>query len=997
MQIGATDLKEAIALSETGRHVVQVLDAEAAVVATAREELQARAYYGMVSAHSIAAGGRLPFAENLVNEIIVKEAGVALPEIERVLTPGGRVVIDAGTGVSAAQVEAAGFEEVVADEEVLRATKPRIEAMDEWTHPRHGADGNAVSRDTVVGPPERVRWVAAALREVEGLVSAGGRNFYGGVLARDGYNGLRLWHRDVRKGEVDAPDFDFVALSPDRARPVASSRFLFAALPNSVVALDAVTGEIAREFAGFGTAKELLYEGDTVLAMDEASLRAFSSESGEQLWKFDTAEARDLVVGEGLAVFIQGLVRRGEPLEAVALDLESGTVRWRNAGLHWLQQVNQLVLYEDYVAFEVSSLNDHDAGNALHVVSSLDGKILWDKAFPPGMNHRRQARAMFVDGSMWILHGAKVGTQDAEGNPVDKTEIKRVPTVVSSIDLESGDTKVTHATGMAHCFPPVATPNFVIAGELDMTNLRSGETVANRITKAHCSRENGWVPANGLVYTTPKHCTCWPMLRGYVGMAGRRPEGNEATTKPPEEVEFVVERGTAAPGAAVVAGDSDWPVYRADGVRSGSTGGAGPLGAETLWRTAVASRIEMEAFAALPRGPVLHDWRENPYVKGPVSPPTIAGGRVYAARPDAHEVVAMDADDGSVAWRFTADGRVDAPPTIYRGLCLFGTHGGSVYALRADTGELVWRMRAALTDENIVAYGQVESPWPVPGSVLVLDEVAYFVAGRQAFADGGVLVFAVDPMTGAREWVRRIDELPQQGYYENSGLEFDAIDHLHGEGEDIAMSRWIFSKDGETVSVDKWAGFARLSTGESSVWVPRGSWSYGARHVHRFPGEAARRPLVVFRDSTVFGYRDGTTEIFRRDFDLEGGEEFDGKWITGWEASKTSREGGKPYRTYRIAEKAAWWKDYFTPDEERLKEVEIGTQLFNDIYALALAGNERLYAVHKDGRLKVISTANGSVLAEKQVPAPAWDGLAIAGGKLFLTTQAGEVLCLGEG
>ncbi|MGY8651780.1 MAG: hypothetical protein ACKVKM_13370, partial [Verrucomicrobiia bacterium] len=71
------------------------------------------------------------------------------------------------------------------------------------------------------------------------------------------------------------------------------------------------------------------------------------------------------------------------------------------------------------------------------------------------------------------------------------------------------------------------------------------------------------------------------------------------------------------------------------------------------------------------------------------------------------------------------------------------------------------------------------------------------------------------------------------------------------------------------------------------------------------------------------------------------------------------------------------------------------TQLYNDIHALALAGN-RLYAVHKDGRLKVFNTADGKVLASRKVPPPMWDGLAIASGRLYLTTKAGEVLCLGE-
>ncbi len=87
-------------------------------------------------------------------------------------------------------------------------------------------------------------------------------------------------------------------------------------------------------------------------------------------------------------------------------------------------------------------------------------------------------------------------------------------------------------------------------------------------------------------------------------------------------------------------------------------------------------------------GPILHDWREDPFIKGPVSAPVVANGQVLVARTEAHEVVALDAASGKVNWRFTANGRVDTPPTVYRGLCLFGTHAGWVYALRSDTGKL---------------------------------------------------------------------------------------------------------------------------------------------------------------------------------------------------------------------------------------------------------------------------------------------------------------------
>ena len=125
-------------------------------------------------------------------------------------------------------------------------------------------------------------------------------------------------------------------------------------------------------------------------------------------------------------------------------------------------------------------------------------------------------------------------------------------------------------------------------------------------------------------------------------------------------------------------------------------------------------------------------------------------------------------------------------------------------------------------------------------------------------------------------------------------------------------------------------------------------------------------------------------------------KKFNGKWITGWAAAQEGRKGGKPFRTYRVAEGAKWNVDPFTSAEEKAKPFKVGAQMYNDIHAMALAGNDRLYTVHKDGRLKVFNTADGSIVAERKVPAPMWDGLAIADGKVFLSTQMSEVLCLGN-
>ncbi|MCX7827164.1 MAG: hypothetical protein N2689_16665, partial [Verrucomicrobiae bacterium] len=228
------------------------------------------------------------------------------------------------------------------------------------------------------------------------------------------------------------------------------------------------------------------------------------------------------------------------------------------------------------------------------------------------------------------------------------------------------------------------------------------------------------------------------------------------------------------------------------------------------------------------------------------------------------------------------------------------------------------------------------------------------------------------------------------------GLEFDPFDILHQEEDNITLSRWKFSRDLKEVTVDKWNAFATINTGRGAVCVPRGWWTYGPRHQHRFPGEPSRRPLCVFRDRVLYSSLDGTTELFRRDFNLEQGEVFIDKWITGWAAANIARLGGAPYRTHHLAQKATWKFDPFTPAGEAKQPKPKGAQLYNDLHALALAGDGRLFVVHKDGRLLSLSTENGRVLDQTRVPQPAWDGLAIANQRLFLTTQTGELVCLGE-
>ena len=172
VQLGTGDTALPAALGRTGRYIINVLDRDADRVDKARATLREDGVYGLVSAEQIPEAGKLPYAENLVNAIIIQDFTVSAVELRRALTPLGVVLVMNPELLKRQQLAAAGFEVVANTESDGRAAitvrKPWPKGMGTWSHPRHGADGNAVSDDTLVGPPRRV-WMTF-FRRVGGKV-----------------------------------------------------------------------------------------------------------------------------------------------------------------------------------------------------------------------------------------------------------------------------------------------------------------------------------------------------------------------------------------------------------------------------------------------------------------------------------------------------------------------------------------------------------------------------------------------------------------------------------------------------------------------------------------------------------------------------------------------------------------------------------------------------------------------------------------------------------
>ena len=173
---------------------------------------------------------------------------------------------------------------------------------------------------------------------------------------------------------------------------------------------------------------------------------------------------------------------------------------------------------------------------------------------------------------------------------------------------------------------------------------------------------------------------------------------------------------------------------------------------------------------------------------GRLTPPVVAGGLLLVAEIDKHSVHAFDARDGRPRWSFIAGGRIDSAPTIYDGLVLFGCADGWAYCLLANDGRLAWRFRAAPREQLVGAFGQLESAWPVHGSVTMLDGIAYLTAGRSTYLDGGIEVFGLEPRTGRAVYHAQLQGEAKDSQTAGKEREFLEAFHIEGGNADLLVT-----------------------------------------------------------------------------------------------------------------------------------------------------------------------------------------------------------------
>ena len=1009
-------------------YIVQGLDTDTANIVKARRYIKSLGIYGKVTAETFD-GQHLPYTDNLVNLLVVSSRYHLLEdEMLRVLAPGGTAYLDKGSD----------WEKIV---------KSRPKNIDEWTHYLHGPGNNAVAHDTVVGPPRHMQWLGEprwtryhhTLNSISAVVTAGGRIFYildeataanmdvpgkWTIVARDAFNGVGLWKKQMPGWAWHR--IKFRSGPPQVTRLlVASQDRLYAPLglnaPISV--MDTATGKTLKTYENTGGAEEIVLVDSILLTLkgspvaeqavghaafsnkfrspNSKSIIALNAESGEKLWEWSNPQANpspETLGSDGSKVYFQ--VNEG----VMCLDLKSGEELWtfgqlvpaRQDQARKPKQVKSqghgkytLVVADGVVLCKLSG--------KLTALSSEDGSKLWEcKA---GSGFRSPLDIFVIDGLVWQGLHASGSVASAPVYDFDK-----------GLDLHTGQVKKDNSilvdlqtVGHHHrCYREKATDRYIITGKrgIEMMDLLGDEHCRNNWVRGTC--QYGVLPANGLIYAPSHACGCYmeSKLWGFWALAAKRQKTEDRRQKT-ERLEKGPAYGELKTQNLKLKTSDEWPMYRHDLRRSGIAG------------TIVPAKLEQA-------------WEMN--IGGKLTQPVVAKGKVLLSAVDENTVYALDEKTGKVIWEYVAGGRVDSPPVIYKAMALFGSADGWVYCLRLSDGKLIWRFLAAPQDLKTVAFDQAESLWPVHGSVLVLNGVAYCSAGRSTWLDGGIYFYGLDPVTGIVICKSRFESTHPKS---KQGAEQAKPEHVKKISQNTTDYKTYLAPDLSD-------SFSMAGGSITDILVSDGKNVF--MHQVKFNAKLEKQQKM-------------SRHLFSTSGMLDGSENHRSHWVLGtgdfsripvaysWIVNNPSRWSpaiAVPFGLMMVYDDNAIWavqrqgsfglyrlletdNKPFSDDDESLPDfraipkdqvnpskwntslsvrpramLKSGSNLFMAVMPTDILDDNpyAAYEGRKGGMLWIASAEDGSKLSEYKLVSPVvWDGMAAANGRLYLSMENGRVAC----
>jgi len=1035
VHVGCGDGTFTAALHDSDRLLVHGLDTDAADVEKAKSHIDSLGLRGKVWAERYD-GKNLPHGDNVVNLLVIEDASaLTAQEIARVLVPKGVAFAKAG----GLRLESSGLKKTGELGGWIEYTKPWPVDIDEWTHFLHDASGNAVSKDKKVGHPRHLQWYAGpkhtrdhdALASLSAMTSSGGRLFYifdegpislihrppsWKLIARDAFNGKLLWKRDIPDWMTHLYNFRAGPKQlPRRLVSVGDTVYATLGFTAPVTKLDAATGKTLSTYSGSENTEELIVhdgmlltvKGDPSILIDKAdgchgywelaehedptvakSISAYDAATGKVLW---TVEGDNLKYLTPLSLCAEGnKVFYLDNKQLHCLDAKTGEELWaapfETEGLFIRSYAPTVTVHDDVILVL--------KWNRLCGYSVETGKRLWENKGSIGFGSPGDLFA--IGDKVWTNPMRMAIWRESRRNKdgiivtgisIPRTEFLNEAQTGVGIDIHTG--KITDVLPFAHnqhhhrCYRDKATERYLLIGHsgIQLVDIKTKKEAVNQWVRGVC--QYGIMPANGYIYVPPDPCACYnnAKINGFFALSERNSM---------EDIEIApsLEKGPAyarvsARQKAEEAPEAEggWPTYRGNISRSGSTAREVSGTLNTRWEAEIG---------------------------GDITAPVIAGNRVYVAEKNACTIYCLDRNTGKTVWKSPANGPIDSPPTLYAGLCVFGCRDGSVYCLDAASGELAWRFKTAGIERRVGSEDRLESPLAVSGSVLVMDGVVYFAAGRSSYLDGGIRVYGLDVRTGKQLYSRVVSS----GYWGEDAPADEDKGKRRGKGKrprrriggalaDILVS------DGATITMrythmDKTLHPANpgkticSSTGLlDPTWFHRQTWRF-----ERMPGH-----LLVYDDHACYGVvnpyhglkqrRKGKFKEFHQDGHLH--QKFsryeESFFPVGSKISaKGRRKKGGGIKPWSIEE----------PFQPRAM-VLAGENLY-------LAGwLDSVVVEPKTGRpksqdrsdlrapeLRVYSARTGDRICEHKLPSPpVFDGVASAYGDLFISLENGKLVCMG--
>jgi len=900
-------------------------------------------------------GPSLPYLANLASLMVVEDTaalaakGITRDEVLRVLAPDGALCVKK-------------------DGKWTATVKPRPREMDEWTHPHHGPDGNLVSGDRALSFPISLRWIAgtpfgrggfASCAPCRAVVLAGGRCFTVTVdslhstkgqaylIARDAFSGFPLWQINC-EGTYNRAQLDWRNVWP----LVATDTRVYTKRKNELIIVDAASGEVKATCA-------TKYEPRRLVLSDGCLITA--------CWeKMGLSNPKDGFESDGIRA-VWWPAGNGS---VEAFDPKSGKRRWA------LPLAALTLVASEGTAYVLTHKGNPPTERTVVAIDLLAGKERWRVPHTTFGKEADTCLNFAGPGCVVISKSKAKGKREVFVlSAADGSVLLRIPkTTARSLvggelwcsdgryNLQTGKKVPGVGVGKTHagvnvvggCVPPIVVGGRYITSSRGGAYLQLPEGPGQRPVKrsypgVRGACIQGMVPANGMFYTAQNNCACFPaQVGGFLGVGpcDAAPKAEEFARPRP------VEKGPAFCAVGPPASADDWPTYRQNAERSGGSSTTLPKTLKLVWKKPCV-RPGTGRFAEA--------WDARIAMPQPLTAPIVAAGMVLIAGLDTGEVMALNAWTGAPIWKTLLGSRIDSPPTYRKGLCLVGCRDGWVYALRAKDGVLAYRVRIAPAERRMVAYGTVESVWPAAGAVLIYDGIAYATAGRSTRTDGGIALVAFKPETGETVWAQCL-----------GGKLACLIDVLAIRKGELA---WHWLRMDPKTGAD-WPLAQKFY---NKFGMIDGAWAagYGKRSGRGFMLGKACSSMMAWNDRLVV--------------------------LPRYAVARAKVEAPKPPPNSR-----AKHPDRFKP-EDLAWRVKLKPHVqWAKMHAMAVSGNTALFAgsvfTHLDpdkydgSFLWTKSTATGETRQEriKLDAPPAYDGLAVAGGRVYLALQNGTLLCWGK-